>query len=419
MKRFGFLVIFSILILMAYKETDLVYKKLTVFSQVYSYIKNNYVEEVSDEKLVYAAIRGMIDVLDTHSAFLTPEQYANIKEGTTGEYVGVGLEITVKDGEVLVVSALDNSPAFYGGIKSGDVIVQIDDKVLPKKISADEVSKILKGPVGSEVTLKIKRKPLTELIVVKLIRERIRMQSVTFDLFDEGIGYVRISSFQDKTYVQMREAIKSLTEKAGGELKGLILDLRNNPGGLFEQAVRVADFFIPEGVIVYTQGRGKKEEFEAEMAHPDDTQPDYPMLCLVNSGSASAAEIVAGALQDHKRAIIAGSNTFGKGSVQTILELEDKSALKLTVAKYYTPSKKAIQEVGIVPDIEINEIVVEEKAEPIKEKDLPRHLKGKKSQEQEKIVKNSLLESDSVLNQAYNYLKAIVIVNNKNKKESK
>ncbi|MCX7958894.1 MAG: S41 family peptidase, partial [Deltaproteobacteria bacterium] len=252
MKKVSILIVFSILILMAAKGTDLVYRKISVFSQVYSYIKNNYVEDIPDEKLVYAAIQGMVDVLDPHSAFLTPEQYISIREGTTGEYAGIGVEITIKDGEVTVVSALDDSPAFHAGIKNGDVIVQIDDKILPRKISADEVNKMLKGPVGSEVLLKIRRKPLTDIISLKLIRERIRMQSVSADLFEGGIAYVRISSFQDKTYVQMREAIKALTEKAGGELRGLILDLRNNPGGLFEQAVRVADFFIPEGVIVYT-----------------------------------------------------------------------------------------------------------------------------------------------------------------------
>ncbi|MCX7944978.1 MAG: S41 family peptidase [Deltaproteobacteria bacterium] len=417
MKKFAIVIVFLVFFLLASKTTDLVYKKLAVFSQVYSYIKNNYVENVSDEKLVYAAIQGMIDVLDPHSAFLTPEQYSNIKEGTTGEYVGIGIEVAVKEGEVVVVSAFDDSPAFHAGIKSGDIIFQVDDKVLKGRVTVDEVNKMLKGPAGSEVILKIKRKPLMELITIKLIRERIRMQSVTYDLFESGIGYVRISSFQDRTYVQLREAVRSLTEKAGGELKGLILDLRNNPGGLFEQAVRVADFFISDGVIVYTQGRGKKEEYEPEMAHPDDTQPDYPMICLVNSGSASASEIVAGALQDHKRAIIAGSNTFGKGSVQTILELEDKSALKLTVAKYYTPNKKSIQEVGIVPDIEINEIV-EKKDESLREKDLPRHLKGKKKSTQESVPQvNKLLEKDSVLLQAYNYLKAIVVVNDKLKKE--
>ncbi len=421
MKKISVLLVFSILILMAAKGTDIVYKKLSVFSQVYSYIKNSYVEDIPDEKLVYAAIQGMIDVLDPHSAFLTPEQYVSIREGTTGEYAGIGVEITIKESEVIVVSALDDSPAFNAGIKNGDVIVQIDDKFLSRKITVDEVNKMLKGPVGSEVTLRIKRKPLVDLITVKLIRERIRMQSVSSDLFDGGIGYVRISSFQDKTYVQMREAIKQITEKAGGELKGLILDLRNNPGGLFEQSVRVADFFIPEGVIVYTQGRGKKEEYEAEMAHPDDTQPDYPMLCLVNSGSASASEIVAGALQDHKRAVIAGTSTFGKGSVQTILELEDKSALKLTIARYFTPSKKAIQEVGIIPDIEINEVAAEKKEEKkeesLKEKDLPRHLKNKRKQGQDEVLtKNKLLENDNVLYQAYNYLKAIVAVNSNLKK---
>lgn len=423
MRKYRYLLLLLIVLLLASKGTDEVYKKLTIFSQVYSYIKNNYVEEVEDEKLVYAAIRGMVDILDPHSAFLTPEQYLSIKEGTSGEYAGIGVEVTIKDGEVVVVSAIDDSPASLAGIKSGDVIVMIDEKELPKKISIEEVNRLLKGPVGSEVSLKIKRKPLEELISLKLIRERIRVQSVISDLFEGGIGYVRITSFQDRTYVQLREALRALKEKAGGELKGLILDLRNNPGGLFDQAVRVADLFIREGVIVYTQGRGKRDEYEAEMAHPDGTEPDYPMLCLVNGGSASASEILAGALQDHKRAIIAGSITFGKGSVQTILELEDHSALKLTIARYFTPNKKAIQEVGIVPDIEINEtleVVVEKKDDTIKEKNLPGHLKEKKRQkssEKRTAAGNKLMEKDGVLTQAYNYLKAMIVVNDNLKKK--
>ncbi len=419
-KKVSVLIIIAIIFLIAATSTDLVYKKLTVFSQVYSYIKNSYVEEVSDEKLVYAAIQGMMEVLDPHSAFLTPEQYISIKEGTSGEYAGIGIEITIKDGEVIVVSALDDSPASRSGIKSGDVIVQIDEKILPRRISVDEINKMLKGPAGSEIVLKIKRKPLVDLLTIKLIRERIRMRSVVSELFENQIGYLRISSFQDRTYVQTREALKDLTEKADGELKGLILDLRNNPGGLFEQSVRVADLFIREGIIVYTQGRGKKEEYDVEMAHPDDTQPDYPMLCLVNSGSASAAEIVAGALQDHKRAVIAGSNTFGKGSVQTILELEDKSALKLTIARYFTPNKKVIQEVGIIPDIEINEVVYEKKENTLKEKDLPGHLKNKKrSLSNQPVYQSNLFKNDNVLYQAYNYIKAIVAVNNNLKKDNK
>jgi len=415
MKKIFLVIIALILFLMAATTTDMVYKKLSIFSQVYSYIKNNYVEEISDEKLVYAAIQGMVDLLDPHSSFLTPEQYVSIREGTLGEYAGVGIEVTIKDAEVVVVSSLDDSPAARAGIKSGDVIIEIDDKVIGKKVSVDEVNKLLKGPVGSEIKMKIKRKPIVEPIVVQLIRERIRMQSVSGELLDEGIGYVRISSFQDRTYVQLREIIKDITNKAGGELKGLILDLRNNPGGLFEQAVRVADMFITDGVIVYTQGRGKKEEYEAEMAHPDDTQPNYPMLCLVNSGSASAAEIVAGALQDHKRAVIAGGVTFGKGSVQTIIELEDKSALKLTIARYFTPNKKAIQEVGIIPDVELGEIDLgaKDKSGGVKEKDLPRHLKNKKKGREDIVpIKNKLLQEDSILYQAYNYLRAMILVNN-------
>jgi len=423
MKKVVVLIILAIIFLMAATTTDMVYKKLSVFSQVYSYIKNNYVEEISDEKLVYAAIQGMVDLLDPHSACLTPEQCDNISEGTLGEYAGIGVDVTIKDGEVVVVSALDDSPAARAGIKSGDIILEIDDKVLSKKVSIDEVNKNLKGPVGSEVRLKIKRKPLNEPLIVKLIRERIRMQSVSGQLLDEGIGYVRISSFQDRTSVQLREILRDITSKADGELKGLILDLRNNPGGLFEQAVRVADMFLSEGVIVYTQGRGKKDNYEAEMAHPDDTQPNYPMLCLVNSGTASAAEIVAGALQDHKRAVIAGSTTFGKGSVQTIIELEDKSALKLTIARYYTPNKRAIQEVGIIPDVELEEMdtASKDKSGAIKEKDLPGHLKNKrKGKEDSGRIKNKLLQEDSILNQAYNYLKAMIVVNtNLNKGKEK
>lgn len=419
MKRYLIVPVLAITIFMAASGADAIYKKLSLFAQVYSYIKNSYVEDIPDEKLVYAAIRGMVDILDPHSAFLTPEQYKGIREDTMGEYAGIGLEVTLKDNHLTVLSVMDDSPALRAGIKSGDIILEIDDKVIPKKILVDDIYKMLKGPLGSEIRLKIRRRPLVEPIVYRLIRERIRTRSVTSELLEGNIGYVRISSFQERTYIQVREAFKQMAAKAGGELRGVILDLRNNPGGLFEHAVRVADLFISEGVIVYTQGRGKKEEYDVEMAHPHDTLPNYPMLCLVNSGSASAAEIVAGALQDHKRAIIAGDTTFGKGSVQTILELEDKSALKLTIARYLTPNKKAIQEVGIVPDVEIVEITSEKKDGAIKERDLSGHLKNRKGNPAKETVTNSeLIKKDNILYQAYNYLNAMITVNSSiNKKE--
>lgn len=416
MKKYLIVPLLAIIILMAASATDTTYKKLSLFAQVYSYIKNSYVEDIPDEKLVYAAIRGMVDLLDPHSAFLTPEQYKGIKEDTLGEYAGIGLEVALKNNQLTVLSVMDDSPASRAGIKSGDIILEIDDKVIAKRILIDDIRKMLRGPLGSEIRLKIRRRPLVEPIVYRLIRERIRTRSVISDLLEGNIGYVRISSFQERTYVQVREAFKQMAAKGGGELRGVILDLRNNPGGLFEHAVRVADLFISEGAIVYTHGRGNKDEYDVEMAHPHNTLPNYPMLCLVNSGSASAAEIVAGALQDHKRAVIAGETTFGKGSIQTILELEDKSALKLTIARYLTPNKKVIQEVGIVPDVELVESPSDKKDGAIKERDLPGHLKNRKGNLAKETIPE-LLKKDNILYQAYKYLDAMIVANSKRKEK--
>ncbi|MBI5528144.1 MAG: S41 family peptidase [Deltaproteobacteria bacterium] len=329
------------------------YRKLNVFARVLTYVQNNYVEEIEDDKLIYSAIRGMVGTLDNHSIFLTPDQYKDMKDDTSGEFGGLGVEIHIRDGYPTVVAPIDDTPASRAGLKTDDQIVEIEGRNT-RNLDIFEVRRLLKGPAGSKVTFKIMRKGFKEPVTHTLIREQIRMKSVESRMLEPGFGYVKIKSFQEHSYRQMEDALTQLTKQAGGALRGLVLDMRNNPGGLFEQSVRIADMFVDEGVIVSTEGRSRKAG-DKEMAHPKGTQPHYPMIVIVNGGSASAAEIVAGALQDHKRALVVGTPSYGKGSVQTIIELEDHSALKLTIAKYFTPNHRSIQDHGIAPDVIIDE----------------------------------------------------------------
>lgn len=330
-----------------------IYKKLNIFSRVLAYIQNNYVEPVDNEKLVYSAIRGMVGTLDPYSVFLTPDQYKEMREDTSGEFGGLGVEVTIRNEFPTVISPIDDSPAARAGLKPDDQIVEVEG-VATRGMDIYEVRKILKGPPGSKVSIRIMRLTWNEPRLYTIIREQIRNRSVDFKTLEPGYGYVRIKSFQEHTFRQVEDALAQLNSDAGGTMKGLVMDLRNDPGGLFEQAVRISDLFISEGVIVSTGGRGQKEETK-EFAHPKGTQPRYPMAIIVNGGSASASEIVAGALQDHKRAVIVGTPSYGKGSVQTIIELDDHSALKLTIAKYFTPNHRSIQDQGIQPDVEVEE----------------------------------------------------------------
>lgn len=329
------------------------YKKLDIFARVLSYVENNYVDPVDEEELVYDAIRGLLSNLDSHTLFLTPEEYREMQADTSGEFGGLGIEIASRDGGLVVVAPIDDTPAARAGIEPGDKLLAIDGESTEGLGVASAVRK-LRGPPGSRVTLRIFREGFAEPRDLVLLRDRVRVVSVESRLEPGGVGYVRVKSFQDRTDLQLGRALETLREEHGGPLKGLVLDLRNNPGGLLDQAVRVADRFLRDGVIVTTRGRGPGQR-EEERAHPAGTEEEYPLVVLVNGGSASASEIVAGALQDHRRGLLLGTKTFGKGSVQTVIDLEDGSGLKLTVARYLTPSGRSIHEKGIDPDVVVEE----------------------------------------------------------------
>lgn len=355
------------------------YESLKVFTDAISMIQKNYVEKVNSKDLVYSAMKGMLEGLDPHSSFMSPDTFKEMQVETKGEFGGLGIEITMKDGILTIVSPIEDTPAFKAGIKAGDLIIKIDGKGTKDMTLMDAV-KMMRGPKGTKVTITIARETFPEPKEFVITRDIIAVKSVKSKTLESGYGYVRIAQFQEKTEIDLDKALEKM-EKENGGLKGLVLDLRNNPGGLLDQAVKVSDEFLESGLIVYTDGRieGQKMTFSAKK---EGTRPNYPIIVLVNSGSASASEIVAGALQDHGRAIILGTQTFGKGSVQTIYPLEDGSALRLTTARYYTPSGRSIQAKGITPDITLEPVVPGEKDKKllprirreIREKDLDGHI---------------------------------------------
>jgi len=354
------------------------YRKLDVFSHVLSLIQNNYVEDVDDAKLLYGAIDGMVRTLDPHSTFMEPKAYAALKQETDGEYGGVGLEMAARGDELVVVSPVDDSPASRAGLSPGDKLLEIDGAQTRGWKDTDAV-KALMGAPGTKCVIKVSRASWPEPRTLTLVRDVVRVVSVEQRLYDRRYGYVKIKNFQDRTDLYLRKALDSLRAQAGGQLAGAVLDLRRNPGGLLDQAVKVADRFLVDGVIVTTKGRGSKH-VEVERAHAKDTEPSYPLIVLVDGGTASASEIVAGALQDHGRAVVLGTPTFGKGSVQTVIELEDGSGLKLTIARYYTPSGRSIQEKGITPDLYVRQqqpgpSTAGEDDSP-RERNLPNHFKA-------------------------------------------
>ena len=348
------------------------YQKLDVFSHVLSLIENNYVEQIDETKLLYGAIEGMVRTLDPHSTFMDPRSYAALKEETEGEYGGIGLEVATRGDDVVVVAPIDDTPAARAGFAPGDKLVEIDGQSI-KGWHESEVGRALMGPPGTKVTVKALRASWPEPRGFTLVRDVIRIVSVEEQLYDRKFAVVKIKSFQDRTDVYLKKALDTQRARAGGQLAGVVLDLRHNPGGLLDQAVKVADRFMESGVIVTTKGRGGKH-VEVERAHARDTEPRYPMVVLVDGGTASASEIVAGALQDSGRAVVMGTQTFGKGSVQTVIELEDGSGLKLTIARYYTPSGRSIQERGITPDVWVKASAADEDAP--REQNLPGHFKG-------------------------------------------
>ncbi|MBK5102006.1 MAG: S41 family peptidase, partial [Desulfobacteraceae bacterium] len=324
-------------------DTKEVYKNIEIFTDVLRQIEKHYVEPQDSQKLIYGAIKGMVRSLDPHSSFMTKEEHQELMMETKGSFTGIGIEITIKDNILTVVSPIEGTPAYKEGLKAGDKIIAIENKST-KDMTLMEAVKKIRGPKGTKIRLTIKREGTDKPLEFSITRDVIPLKSVRHHLLTPEIGYVRISNFQSKTAKDLSSVLKKLEN--GRRLKGLILDLRNNPGGLLSQAIEVSDLFIDSGVIVSTKGRASSQNIEAT-AHKNSKERNYPLVILVNAGSASAAEIVAGALQDNKRALILGTRSFGKGSVQTILPLSDGSGLRLTTARYYTPSGKSIQLSGI------------------------------------------------------------------------
>ncbi len=388
-------------------------EELRVFTEVFSRIKSDYVETVDDKKLLQDAIQGMLAGLDPHSSYLEPEGYKDIRVGTEGEFGGLGIEVTMEDGFVKVVSPIEDTPAAKAGLKTGDLIIRLDEKAV-KGMTLNDAVKYMRGKPGSDITLTVAREGNSKPLKFTLTRAVIKIISVKSRILEDGFGYVRITQFQTNTSDNLKEALAKLKQQNKGELRGLVLDLRNNPGGVLNAAVAVSDAFLTKGLIVYTDGRVPDAQLKLN-ATPVDTLNGAPMVVLVNGGSASASEIVAGALQDHKRAIIMGTKTFGKGSVQTIQPMSNGSALKLTTARYYTPSGRSIQATGVVPDIITEEAKVtkREKDEALKEADLSGHLENKGAaptgKPGQKPTKLDTGGEDYQLQEALNLLKGVSI----------
>jgi carboxyl-terminal processing protease len=393
--------------------------ELRTFTDVYARLKKDYVVKVSDKKLMENAIRGMLAGLDPHSAYLDPDEFHELQIGTTGEFGGLGIEVGMEDGFVKVIAPIDDTPADRAGIKAGDLIVRLNKKPV-KGMSLDDAVNMMRGKKGTNITLTIVREGVEKPLTISITRDIIRVQSVKAQLLEPEFGYVRITNFQAKTTQSLIDAIEKLKQENGGELKGLVLDLRNNPGGVLNGAVGVSDAFLNDGLIVYTEGRDQNSELRYS-ATEGDVLNGAPMVVLINGGSASASEIVAGAMQDDKRAIIMGSKSFGKGSVQTILPLSNGAALKLTTARYYTPSGRSIQAEGIEPDIPLENLTVtgvgDSGVAPLTEADLAGHLtndatnEGTEDQNETKEVPSSpLAKQDYQLQEALNLLKGISIV---------
>lgn len=360
---------------------------LRVFTDVYARIKQDYVTEVDDSELLENAIRGMLSGLDPHSAFLDEEQFRELQIGTSGEFGGLGIEVGMENGFVKVIAPIDDTPAERAGVKAGDLIIKLDDKSV-KGMTLEEAVKLMRGKKGSKIDLTIVREGAEGPVNLTITRDVIRVRSVRSRILEPGFGYVRISNFQSKTTRGLLDAIESLKKKNDGELKGLVLDLRNNPGGVLTGAVGVSDVFLNDNkLIVYTEGRVEDSELKYS-ASTGDSLSGAPLVVMINQGSASASEIVAGAMQDHNRATILGTTSFGKGSVQTILPLKDNAALKLTTARYFTPAGRSIQNEGIVPDILLQEEDDGEKENKgfgrISEADLTGHLENN-SKDQVKV----------------------------------
>jgi len=351
-KKLSFLIILSLFFFeKIFSENTDIYKKIDLFGEVLKRINEDYVDEVNQSKSMDAAINGLLQSLDPYSAYMTPEDLAGMQTETSGKFGGLGIEVGMEAGVVKVISPIDDTPASKAGLKAGDYIVKINNVQVQGK-SLMEAVNLMRGPVGSSIEVTVRRRGVKKALIFNITREVIQVQSVKSKLIDNNIGYIRLTSFNENSSKQIEKKIKKINKNKN--LKGYILDLRNNPGGLLSQAIKISDFFLENGEIVSTKSR-KTSENRKWFAKKGDLTDGKTLIVLINYGSASASEIVAGALKDHKRAIILGENSYGKGSVQSIIPLKNKGAIKLTVAKYYLPSGKSISEVGVTPDIEIVE----------------------------------------------------------------
>jgi carboxyl-terminal processing protease len=391
--------------------------ELRTFADVYNQIRRGYVEEIDDSTLLEYAIQGMLMGLDPHSAYLTAEDFQNLQESTTGEFSGLGIEVGMEDGYVTIIAPIDGSPAAEAGLQSGDVILKLDDTQV-KGMGLNEAIELMRGPKGSEITLTIGRPGESQPFEVTLVRDTIKVASVRQRWLEPGYGYIRIAQFQSHTGEDVAQSLKRLMDEQ--ELKGLVLDLRNNPGGILNASVDVAGLFLDGGTVVYTEGRLANSDIHYD-ADPEDASSGAPLVVLINSGSASASEIVAGALQDHGRAVVMGTSSFGKGSVQTVLPLSESRAVKLTTALYFTPSGRSIQAEGIEPDILVQraKVTAYSDVRRIKEKDLSGHLSngngGHKSHSTEKMS-SELLASDNQLYEALTLLKGLNVLGMRNQR---
>lgn len=397
--------------IIAERNKHLPLQELRTFTEIFDRIRNSYVEEVDDETLFQYAIDGMLSNLDPHSDYLLPEDFSELQEHTTGKFGGLGIEVSVEDGLIKIVTPIDDTPAEKAGILSGDFIISIDGEPVRDMSLADAIDR-MRGEPGTDIDLRIRRESDTELLEFTITRAEIKVASVRSKDLGDGIGYLRITQFQDNTGNELVEAISKIQSQAADNkkaLQGLVLDLRNNPGGVLGAAVEVTDAFLNSGLIVYTEGRISDSDFRYS-ATENTVAADLPLIVLINGGSASASEIVAGALQDHKRAIIVGTQSFGKGSVQSVLPIGGDKAIKLTTARYFTPNGRSIQAQGIQPDVYVakSEVTTAEQ-KYYKESDLPGHLSNGKSDastsEDYHKISDDLLSKDFQLYQAYTLLK--------------
>ncbi|MCH8105584.1 MAG: S41 family peptidase [Proteobacteria bacterium] len=400
-------------------KQDIPFEELQAFTEVFSRIKSDYVESVDDKQLIEDAIKGMLNGLDPHSSYLNTSEFSELKIGTTGQFGGLGIEVGMENGFVKVISPIDDTPAARAGIQASDLIIKLDDKPV-KGMTLNEAVKLMRGKPNTDIVLTIIRDGESKPLIITLTREIIRVKSVKNRMLEPGYGYVRITNFQSRTTTDLLKAISDLQKQ--DKLEGLILDLRNNPGGVLNGAVGVSDAFINDGLIVYTEGR-IDDSSHRYLATPGDSLNGAPLVILINGGSASASEIVAGAMQDHNRAIIMGTKSFGKGSVQTIQELRNGSAVKLTTARYFTPDGRSIQAKGIVPDIELSTLSITAKdsnrKESFSEKDLQGRLSNPDGEDDtssdankaDKKESATLAETDFQLFEALNLLKGLYILN--------